>query len=466
MTRHRRLFSFMNGILLLGHELPGYVGPPLRPDGHGRFFFYNPSTIHRDDAASAFGSELVPLAVHSSRFFKCNFPEDVALLLNSGGALRESILSWSQIDGKAWPTAWPTPLFDMLFNRQGYEFFREPFDPDRPTNPFEDDVLVCSSLFQIYAMFGRLLYRVNELDNYQVCVFLLGVAGTGKSVICEIISKFYGKEAIGRMSANCQQTFALSAHVDKHLIVCPEVKSNFGLAASDFQSMVTGESVTANRKHQEVVMIRKWPSQMLLAGNDVPPWSDSLGALFRRLFVIRLTNAVRDDQVDTTIAKRLREELPFLLLKFHACYMQLLQEYGSASFWSFADQKFIKSREHLELELCPTKKFLSNSDELNRDDVLARSNANYTMYIPYDRLNTLCNDWCKKQGISTMLMSSSNREDHNRKILSDLNYCVSTRLLPNAPGCPDRQIEYVLGITEHSLPLVLPAHWRTTEINK
>jgi phage/plasmid-associated DNA primase len=66
------------------------------------------------------------------------------------------------------------------------------------------------------------------------------------------------------MSANCQQTFALSGFVDKHLIICPEVKSNFGLAASDFQSMVTGESVSANRKHQEIVTIRKWPSQLLM----------------------------------------------------------------------------------------------------------------------------------------------------------------------------------------------------------
>ena len=181
--------------------------------------------------------------------------------------------------------------------------------------------------------------------------------------------------------------------VDKNLIICPEVKSNFGLAASDFQSMVTGESVSANRKHQETLTVRKWTSQMLLAGNDVPPWPDSLGAIFRRLFCVRLEHAVRDDQVDTTIARKLRVELPALLLKFHACYLQLLEDFAEVSFWSFADEKFRKAREGIEQELNPTKKFLYNADMLDRDNEDQRTHEQFSYYIPYARFMELCMDW-------------------------------------------------------------------------
>jgi len=456
VDRNRRLFSFQNGLLILGLDLPGYVGPELRADGYGRFFAY--------DGSGGFSSDLVPLSVHSSRFFKSNFPEDCIEMLNSGDSMKPNILCWTPTGPRGsapfLPTAWPTPLFDGLLNRQGYDFFTtKTFDPAaRHCTP---DV---SSLFQLYAMFGRLLYRVNELDNFQLCVFLLGIAGTGKSVICEIISKFYGKEAVGKMSANCQQTFALSGFVGKHLIICPEVKSNFGLAASDFQSMVTGESISANVKHKEIVTIPKWQAGLLMAGNDVPPWSDSLGALFRRLLVVRLTNPVSDREVDTELSRRLAAELPLLLVKFHSCYLYMLELCKNSSFWLFADEKFLSARTSMELELSPTKKFLSTSDQLERDSCAARSAEDFTMYIPYTSLMELCTEWCKKQGIPLSRMTSSNREDHNRKLLADSNFRVSIMMLPFTPGCAERQTDYVLGVTDHNAPLRLPPNWRTTVV--
>jgi len=448
VNQHPRLFSFLNGLLFLGDELPGHTGKPLRADGYGHFFFY--------DSANERHSGQVPLEVHSSRFFKCEFTEDWARSLNEDPDFSVQVSTNTRAaDGTVLPTLFHTPIFDGLFRRQGYTYFDESL-PEALSSALPPRT---SSLFQIYAMFGRLLYRVNEKDNFQLCVFLLGVAGTGKSVICEIIAKFYGKEAVGKMSANCQQTFALSGFVKKHLIICPEVKSNFGLAASDFQSMVTGESVSANVKHKEIVSIRKWPSQMLMAGNDVPPWSDSLGALYRRLLVVRLTNAVTDAEVDTDMARRLRTELPALLIKFHSCYIYMLQTFKTSSFWLFADQKFLDARLGLELELSPTKKFLSTCDDLDRDSNADRTSGNFSMYIPYTKLMEMCTEWCRKQGIAGARVSSSNREDHNRKLLADSKFRLEVLSLPYTAGCAERQADYVLGLTDHSAPLLLPHGW-------
>ena len=448
VSRYRRLFSFQNGLLVLGRDLPKYVGPELRPDGHGRFFYFDSEDI-------TFCSSLISQDVHSSRLFKRDFSDEFAQMLNSGEPMKPNILMHSSIPGSPhfFPTAWPTPIFDSILERQGYSFFQRPYNPDHITVP------VVSSMFQIYAMLGRLLYEVGELDNFQVGIFFLGIAGTGKSIICEIVSKFYGKESIGKLSSNCQTTFAIASLLNKHLIICPEVKHNFGLAASDYQSMVTGESVTVNRKHMETVTMHKFVAQTLFTGNDLPPWADALGAIFRRIFCVRMENAVRDDQVDTTIAKKLRVELPALLMKFHACYIQLLEDYSGVSFWSFADEKFCKAREGIEQELNPTKKFLYNADILDRDEELARRGDNFSVYMPYARFMELCTDWCKKQNI-TIRTSSSNREQQNKKIFDDSMYSFLTMNLPFGSGLPPRQAMFVLGVTDLSAPLTLPPNWR------
>ena len=452
VTRFRRLFSFRNGLLVLGRELPRYVGPLLRPDGHGRFFFYE----SQPDSDIAFSSSLISQDVHSSRLFKTDFPDEFALMLNSGEPMKPNILMHSSLPSspRFSPTAWPTPIFDSILERQGYTFFQRPYNPDLLTVP------VVSSMFQIYAMLGRLLYEVGELDNFQVGIFFLGIAGTGKSIICEIVSKFYGKESIGKLSSNCQTTFAIASLLNKHIIICPEVKHNFGLAASDYQSMVTGESVSVNRKHMETVTMHKFLAQTLFTGNDLPPWADALGAIFRRIFCVRMENAVRDDQVDTTISRKLRVELPALLLKFHACYIQLLEDFSGVSFWSFADEKFCKAREGIEQELNPTKKFLYNADILDRDDDALRRTENFSVYMPYARFMELCTEWCKKQNI-TLRTSSSNREQQNKKIFDDSMYSFQTMTLPFGSGLPPRQAVFVLGVTDLSSPLSLPPNWRT-----
>ena len=206
--------------------------------------------------------------------------------------------------------------------------------------------------------------------------------------------------------------------------------------------------------------MHKFVAQTLFTGNDLPPWADALGAIFRRIFCVRMENAVRDDQVDTTISRKLRIELPSLLIKFHACYIQMLEDFGDVSFWSFADEKFRKAREVIEQELNPTKKFLFNGDILDRDESGDRDAENFSIYMPYARFMELCTDWCKKQNI-TLRSSSSNREQQTKKIFDDSHYGVHTMNLPFGNGLPPRQAMFVLGVTDLSAPLQLPPNWRS-----
>ena len=157
-------------------------------------------------------------------------------------------------------------------------------------------------------------------------------------------------------------------------------------------------------------------------------------------------------------------ELPALLLKFHACYLQLLEDFSEVSFWSFADEKFRKAREGIEQELNPTKKFLYNADMLDRDNEDQRTHEQFSYYIPYARFMELCTDWCKKQNI-TIRMSSSNREQHNKKIFDDSKYAMLTMNLPFGMGLPPRQAVFVLGVTDLSCPLQLPPDWRSLVVH-
>jgi hypothetical protein len=491
---HRRTFTFLNGILVLGTTLPGYAGPgelgtmirtapaktPATSDvsdpfadatstlqGFGRFFLF--------DGPAPFTTDHIPEGVHSCRMFDYEFPNEIASALNDG----EDMETWLQhrtpasidaVDREPMATLFPTPLFDKLFQLQGFDFY------DSPWNPLVSTPLVYGPLFTIYGMLGRLLYAVGECDNFQVAIFFMGLAGTGKSLICDVITSLYDKAVVGRMSANTQETFALAPFVKSLLVIISEVKHNIKLASCDFQSMVTGEGITANVKNKDAVTIDKWRSHLLMAGNEVPGWADALGALFRRLFCIEMNVCIDDAKVDTTLFQRIMDtEVVNILIKLHTCYRVMVAQHPSQSFWQFAPSQFQEARKKLEQELNAAKKFILTGDTIARDTPQARADAarhyerlepneparlDFTMYISYQALFILCTSWCRAQGIEVRA-AGGNRDVHNKKILTDLGYKVIAMSLISASGAQvPKAAEYVLGLTEEGNPLLLPNNWR------
>jgi len=124
----------------------------------------------------------------------------------------------------------PTPFFDSILKYQQFE-------PE-----------VCH---WAYAMGGRLCYDVGELDSWQVIPFFKGIAGSGKStLLTKVFERFYEKEDVGTLANNIERKFGLSAIKDSFMFVAPEIKADLALEQAEFQSIVSGESVSVAVKNK------------------------------------------------------------------------------------------------------------------------------------------------------------------------------------------------------------------------
>jgi len=204
----------------------------------------------------------------------------------------------------------PTPHLQKIFEYQ----------------EFEKDVIQW-----IYVFIGRLMFDLGELDNWQVALFLEGVAGSGKSTITKLVKKFYETCDVGVLSNNIEKKFGLSGLKDKLLMLAPEIKGDFGLEQSEFQLLIEGGDMQLPVKFKESYYI-EWKTPCLLAGNEPPDYTDNSGSISRRVVVTKFTKKVqeKDGDLDT----KLVSELPYIMKKSACAYLAAVNKYKGQDFWN------------------------------------------------------------------------------------------------------------------------------------
>jgi hypothetical protein len=238
----------------------------------------------------------------SSKYFDLDIPEDV------------NDYTWDQIE---------TPYIDGVFTYQG-------FTPEM--------------LQWFLIMTGRMLYNVGEMDNWQVFPYLLGLAGTGKSTIVhDVIAKLYSVEDVGVLSNNSEKTFGLSAIYDKLLFVAGEVKRDLALEQSEFQSIVSGEAMSINEKYKTAFSIQRWTAPGIMAGNELPSFSDNAGSIARRLVVFRFDRKVQ--RGDTKLGAKIASEMARILIKANKAYREAAETFGETDVWDVIPREFVESRD-------------------------------------------------------------------------------------------------------------------------
>lgn len=112
-----------------------------------------------------------------------------------------------------------TPLLDHILNSQG---------------------LCGHTRFWVMAMLGRMLYWAKTLDAWQVCLFIKGMAGTGKSTLITLMESIYTPSDVFRMPNNVQDTFGLmNLTPDKFIWTAGEVKADFNLVSCETSGLIS-----------------------------------------------------------------------------------------------------------------------------------------------------------------------------------------------------------------------------------
>ena len=227
---------------------------------------------------------------------------------------------------------------------------------------------------QIYdifnALIGRLFYPLKKYDNWQVMVFLIGSANTGKSTIIEIIQSFFYKRDIGSISSNSETTFGLQNLYDKRVVICPDIPHNIKktLEASLLQSMVSGEQVNVPRKNLTALCV-DFKAPMLWAGNYLPNYIDKSRSVSRRMATFKVNNEVKEK--DTTLKQKIIEnEIVALFIKFLTSYHKLRDKVKNITFEDWGRKLnidyFDKQMEEFRRESDLLYQFITNPPGVNK----------------------------------------------------------------------------------------------------
>jgi len=340
-----------------------------------------------------YGADLtrsLDLDVVASKFFDCNFNNF------------DEIEDWYDI---------PTPNFQSILEYQDF---------DEHVSRW------------IYVFVGRLFFDLGELDNWQVALFLEGVAGSGKSTITKIVKKFYETCDVGVLSNNIEKTFGLSSLKDKLLFLAPEIKGDIRLEQSEFQLLIEGGDMQLPVKFKESHYM-EWKIPGLFAGNEPPNYTDNSGSISRRLVVAKFTKKVYNKDPD--LDYKLNKELPGIIKKAACAYLSAVNKYRGQDFWSNLPEYFRNMQRDMAQNTNSLEHFLSSGKVVLGDEYYCRE-KNFVQAF---------NEHCKECHLERHKFTT----DYYIGVFGNYNITVKKGMkmkYPNTPNSPSYQGTFIFGV--------------------
>lgn len=291
-----------------------------------------------------------------------------------------------------------TPNFDKIFKAQlDYTDGTGYWSSKKAEFKTEDEKIneLSHLMMWQYALMGRLLFPVGLIDNWQVIPYFKGMAGSGKSTIINLASMFFSEKDIGTIGNEVRKGVGMLQTVyDKFLWRVFEVKRNFELSQAVFQSMVSGEVVVVDRLNKPSLDI-VWQVPGILAGNDFFGWKDASGSLSRRCLVTNFPKPLDDNNKDPMLMKKLKAELPKILVKCLISYLFFSKIYEGKDIWKVICGYFVWTKEMLTAATDPFGMFLTR--EIGKR--LSKSDAKDDAVMPLKQLLKMFKDWATKEEI-------------------------------------------------------------------
>ena len=212
------------------------------------------------------------------------------------------------------------------------------------------------------ALIGRLLFKVNQLDKWQVMPLLIGEGGTGKSLILSVVCAMLDAGAISEVDNSQEKTFGLQDKHDKELIVVRDAPANMSavLPQEHFQKMVTGEGIQISVKN-DYAFSCVWSTPMIAASNVMFDYKDNASQVTRRVTVFRFPTVVSEAAGDASLEERiLGGELPNVVARCLDAYRRLRADGNDRKiFWSICPATLKEARDDARAEGNLVHKFLT-----------------------------------------------------------------------------------------------------------
>jgi hypothetical protein len=375
LKKDRHVFAFSNGIYKCNEKGKNEQG----------IYYYDHFYEYGADLTKALDIDIV-----AAKFFNCDFNN------------YDDIEDWYDI---------PTPNFQNIFDYQD----------------FSEDVSRW-----LYVFIGRLFFNLGELDNWQVALFLEGVAGSGKSTITKIVKRVYETCDVGVLSNNIEKTFGLSSLKDKLLFLAPEIKGDLRLEQSEFQLLIEGGDMQLPVKHRESHYI-EWKIPGLFAGNEPPNYTDNSGSISRRLVVAKFHKKVYNK--DSDLDAKLVLELPSIIKKAACAYLSAVNKYRGQDFWSSLPKYFRDTQQDMAQNTHSLEHFISSGKVVLGEDHYVRE-KNFVQAF---------NEHCKECNLERHKFTT----DYYLGVFGNYNIKVQKGVkmkYPKNPNSPSYQGTFIFGI--------------------
>lgn len=323
-------------------------------------------------------------------------------------------------------------FFDCNFNNfdeidDWYDIPTEHFQSILSYQDFDEDVSRW-----IYVLIGRLLFELGELDNWQIALFLEGIAGSGKSTITKIVKKFYESCDVGVLSNNIEKTFGLSSLKDKLLFLAPEIKGDLKLEQSEFQLLIEGGDMQLPVKYKESHYI-EWKIPGLFAGNEPPNYTDNSGSISRRLVVAKFHKKVNLKDPDLDL--KLNKELPSILKKAACAYLSAVNKFQGQDFWTSLPEYFRNTQRDMAQNTHSLEHYISSGKVILGEEFYCRE----TLFVQ------AFNEHCKECHLERHKFTT----DYYLGVFGNYNITVKKNMklkYPNEPNSPSYQGTFIFGV--------------------
>ena len=169
------------------------------------------------------------------------------------------------------------------------------------------------------ALLGRMLFQVGQLDKWQVMPYLVGVGGTGKSLILKVFQQVFSPGTVGNLTGKREEVFGMANLAGKELVVGRDMpaKLSSSLSQEHMQLMTAGEDLEVPRKGELAVNVT-WRAPTIMASNHTPDYVNTGNNVGRRMVLFRFDRPVLTPRYD--LEEALLAELPCIVARILAAY--------------------------------------------------------------------------------------------------------------------------------------------------
>lgn len=235
---------------------------------------------------------------------------------------------------------------------------------------------------------ARNLFEINEIEKWAVILYLLGIAGSGKSTIIEkIIAKFYDEDDIAMLSNNIERKFGLKPLADALIVTGPEIQADCSLEQTEWQLLAEGGKLTLAKKNENAETII-WKPPVPMAGNRVPAYNNSAGQQSRRTVSWKFWRKVLE--TNTHMGDDLESEIPKIMKMGVMGYLWAVNKYKKKGIWKILPKYFHDNQEEMEENTNALINFIKSGKVILSDKV----------YVPEKVFKQAFNEHCRENNLT------------------------------------------------------------------